>query len=95
MFLTPRPYKCLIPSITLNNHTFNSNFLNKNFIDILSKQRIPVEEQVAKDLIEKLDVRNLDKNTNLKEILYSVVDAITKTYNKNYAKGLTEEKMMN
>ena len=63
------------------------------FVDILSKQRIPIKEEVANELIEKLDTRNIDRNTSLKEILYSVVDAITKTYNKNYAKGLTEQKM--
>ena len=49
------------------------------FIDILSKQRIPINEDIAQDLVEKLDVRNFDKNTNLKEVLYNVVDAITKT----------------
>ena len=63
------------------------------FVDILSKHRIPIKEEISKDLIDKLDVRNIDRNTSLKDILYSVVDAITKTYNKNYAKGLTEEKM--
>ena len=63
------------------------------FIDILSKQRIPIKDEIANELIEKLDVRNLDKNTSLKDVLYSVVDAITKTYNRNYTKGMTEEKM--
>ena len=63
------------------------------FIDILSKQRIPIKKEISDELIEKLDVRNIDKNTSLKDVLYSVVDAITKTYNKNYKKGLTEEKM--
>ena len=63
------------------------------FIDILSKQRIPIKEDIANELIEKLDTRNLDRNTSLKDVLYNVVDAITKTYNKNYTKGLTEEKM--
>ena len=63
------------------------------FVDILSKQRIPIKKEISDELIEKLDIRNIDKNTSLKEVLYSVVDAITKTYNKNYTKGLTEEKM--
>lgn len=63
------------------------------FVDILSKQRIPIKKEISDDLIEKLDIRNLDRNTSLKDVLYSVVDAITKTYNKNYSKGLTEEKM--
>lgn len=63
------------------------------FIDILSKQKIPINKEISDELIEKLDIRNLDRNTSLKSVLYSVVDSITKTYNKNYAKGLTEEKM--
>ena len=63
------------------------------FVDILSKQRIPIKKEISDELIEKLDLRNLDRNTSLKDVLYSVVDAITKTYNKNYTKGLTEEKM--
>ncbi len=63
------------------------------FVDILSKQRIPIKKEISDELIQKLDLRNLDRNTSLKDVLYSVVDAITKTYNRNYAKGLTEEKM--
>ena len=63
------------------------------FVDILSKQRIPIKEEIANELIERLDVRNLDRNTSLKEVLYSVVDSITKTYNRHYIKGQTEEKM--
>ena len=63
------------------------------FIDILSKQRIPIDEEISEDLIQKLDTRNIDRNTSLKDVLYSVVDVITKTYNKNYTKGTTEEKM--
>lgn len=63
------------------------------FIDILSKQRIPIDKEISSELIQKLDTRNIDRNTSLKDVLYSVVDDITKTYNKNYIKGLTEEKM--
>lgn len=63
------------------------------FIDILSKQKIPIKDEISHELIEKLDVRNIDKSTSLKDVLYSVVDAITKTYNKYYTKGLTKTKM--
>lgn len=63
------------------------------FVDILSKQRIPVPEEVAKELSEKLDRAAL-AGKNAKDVLYSVVDMISKTYNLMHQTGETKSKLI-
>lgn len=63
------------------------------FIDILSKRRIPVPQDVALELSSKLSNVSV-QNKNSKEILYSVVDMISQTYNFTHQTGATKSKLL-
>lgn len=62
------------------------------FMDILSKQRIPVSKALSEEIRSKLE-RVTTSGATLKEILYSVSDTITKTYNPVYEEGATKQKV--
>lgn len=62
------------------------------FVDILSKQRIPVSKSLAEEIRSKLD-RVSTSGATVKEILYSVSDTIAKTYDPVYAEGNTKQKV--
>lgn len=65
----------------------------ETFVDILEKKRIPVNENIAMAITQKLkSVSTEDKNSN--EILYSVVDIISQTYNRMYKTGTTKSKLI-
>ncbi|MBQ3642225.1 diguanylate cyclase [bacterium] len=69
------------------------NIAVDTFLDIFAKKRIPVDENIAKSLYQKLqDIK--EENNNPKDILYSIVDTISKTYNHTYRKGTTKSKQM-
>ena len=59
------------------------------FVDILSKQRIPIEKTLSADLCKKLEDMNSPK-----EILYSVADILAKTYNPLADQGITKNKVL-
>lgn len=62
------------------------------FVDILSKKRIPISEDISEKLCKKLSQANLEDITP-KEMLYSVTDMIVKTYNPLHEKGITKSKV--
>lgn len=63
------------------------------FMDILAKKRIPVSQNISIELTEKLKkISTEDKNSN--EILYSIVDIISQTYNRMYKTGTTKSKVI-
>lgn len=63
------------------------------FMDILAKKRIPVSEETAKTIYSKLNkIKVEDKNS--KDILYSIVDIISQTYNQMYKTGTTKSKII-
>ena len=63
------------------------------FMDIIAKRRIPVDENVAKIMTNKLQkIRTEDKNSN--DVLYSIVDMISQTYNQMYKTGTTKSKLL-
>ena len=63
------------------------------FMDILAKKRIPVSDNIAMSITQKLqNVQTTDKNAN--DILYSVVDIISQTYNRMYKAGTTKSKLI-
>ncbi len=65
----------------------------ETFMDILSKKRIPVSENIALSIKQKLQrIKTEDKNSN--DILYSVVDMISQTYNQMYKPGTTKSKQL-
>lgn len=65
----------------------------ETFVDILAKKRIPVNNEVAISVMQKLQaISTSDKNSN--EILYSVVDIISQSYNKMYKTGTTKSKLI-
>jgi len=63
------------------------------FIDILSKRRIPVPDYFSQELSEKLGSASLT-GKNSKDVLYSVVDLISQTYNYMHQKGETKSKVL-
>ena len=62
------------------------------FVDILSKQRIPVSKDLAEEICNKLERVNTSGAT-LKEILYTVSDTIAQTYDPIHENGTTKQKV--
>lgn len=60
------------------------------FMDILTKQRIPVPNQIAQEVTSKLKSISISET---KSTLFSVADTLAQTYNKNYKQGLTKAKV--
>ena len=65
----------------------------ETFMDILVKKRIPVSDEVAATIQDKLDsIKAIDKNS--KDTLYNIVDIISQTYNQMYKTGTTKSKLL-
>lgn len=63
------------------------------FFDIISKQRIQIPSEIAGNILTKLNsVSVYDKSA--KEVIYSVVDIITQSYNIDYQPGSTKSKLL-
>lgn len=63
------------------------------FLDILSKHNIPLAENTMSDLREKLSAIN--EHTEMpKEVLYSVADMLTKSYNPLHEQGVVKSKVL-
>lgn len=77
----------------VNNESEWQKVAIETFMDILAKKRIPVNENIAESITQKLqNVQTTDRNIN--DILYSVVDIISQTYNKMYKTGTTKSKLL-
>lgn len=63
------------------------------FIDILSKNRIPMAKQLSKDLCLKLQAP-ANKDEVSCESLYSVADILTKLYNPMHSSGVIKNKVL-
>ena len=64
------------------------------FVDILTQHRIPFNKKVASDLIEKLQLKQNDSSgTSTQEMLFSIVDSISKSYFPLYQEGSTKNKV--
>lgn len=64
------------------------------FMHILSKQKIPVAKELSKNVSKKMQKTSVDTATNTtKEMLYSVADMLTKTYNPLHGKGTAKSKV--
>lgn len=63
------------------------------FVDILSKNRIPMAKHLSKELCSKLQApANKDEMTN--ESLYTVADVLTKLYNPMHSSGVIKNKVL-
>ena len=60
------------------------------FMDILTKQKIPIPDQIAKEITSKLKSINTSET---KSTLFSVADTLAQTYNMHYKRGLTKAKV--
>ncbi len=77
----------------LNHETDWQKIAIETFMDILSKKRIPVSDNVAQTIKQKLNkIETEDKHAN--DILYSIVDIISQTYNRMYKTGTTKSKLL-
>lgn len=63
------------------------------FMDILSRKRLPIPKNIAAELHEKL-ATSLETSSTPKEMLYSVADILSATYNPIHAKGKTKSKIL-
>lgn len=61
------------------------------FMDILTKQRIPVPSQIAQEVTSKLKAINISET---KSTLFNVADTLAQTYNKHYKQGITKAKVL-
>ena len=65
----------------------------ETFMDILVKKRIPVTDEIANEISERLErIKTIDKHS--KDTLYSIVDIISHTYNQMYKPGTTKSKLL-
>ena len=63
------------------------------FIDILSKNRVPMAQRLSKELCEKL--KNCENGgDNKQESLYMVADMLTKLYNPMHENGVVRNKVL-
>ena len=64
------------------------------FVEILDKHRIPFNTKLASELSMKLQTRQENvKGNSAQELLYSVVDTISRTYAPTHTDGITKAKM--
>ncbi len=63
------------------------------FIDILSKNRVPMAQQLSKELCEKLKNVN-NEGENKQESVYLVADMLTKLYNPMHEDGVVKNKVL-
>ena len=64
------------------------------FVDILTQHRIPFNRSLATDLIEKLQIKQQDSSgASTQEMLFSIVDSISKSYFPLYPDGSTKNKV--
>ncbi len=63
------------------------------FIDILSKNRVPMAQRLSKELCQKLKDR-ADEGENRQNSLYMVADMLTKLYNPMHENGVVRNKVL-
>lgn len=64
------------------------------FVDILTQHRIPFNRNLATDLIEKLQIKQQDSSgASTQEMLFSIVDSISKSYFPLHPDGSTKNKV--
>lgn len=60
------------------------------FMDILTKQKVPIPAKIASEITTKLKSINV---TDTKDTIFSVADTLAQIYNLHYKKGLTKQKV--
>lgn len=63
------------------------------FVQILEQHKIPFDEKTANDLTKKLQDKQGASTALTKELLFTVVDNIAKTYTPHYTEGTTKQKI--
>ncbi len=63
------------------------------FIDILSKNRVPMAQKLSKELCAKLKTAN-DEGEQKQEVLYTVADMLNKLYNPMHEQGVIKNKVL-
>lgn len=64
------------------------------FLDIVSKQRVQIPAEIAGDITARLSSVSTSSEKNAKEVIYSVVDILTQSYNSTYQSGFTKSKLL-
>lgn len=60
------------------------------FMDILTKQKVPIPNRIAKEITSKLKSIS---SMETKDTLFSVADTIAQTYNNHFKRGITKAKV--
>lgn len=78
--------------VTLANSSIETSWQEiavNTFTDILSRHNMPIPEELSADLCKKLK-----ENQSQKDILYTVADILTLTYNPLHEKGVIKSKLL-
>ncbi len=75
------------------NETNWQHLAIETFKDILEKKRIPIPKETAKIITEKLQELQLKDQTS-GDILFSIVDILSQSYNQMYKQGTTKSKLL-
>lgn len=78
---------------TKNNDKHWKELAINAFIDLLSKQKMPINKNTVKELVSKLN-ENVENANTSSDLLYFVVDSLSKTYNPMAQTGLSKEKLL-
>lgn len=89
MYLSKRNGRNRVTLAKPVNETSWQEIAVNTFTDILSKHNMPIPQELADDLCAKLK-----SNSSQKEILYSVADILTLTYNPLHSQGVVKSKVL-
>ena len=94
MYLSKQKGRNQVTLADTDNMTSWQDIAIDAFVDILTQHRIPFNKKVASDLIQKLQLKQTDSSgASTQEMLYSIVDSISKSYFPLYQEGSTKNKV--
>lgn len=89
MYLSKRNGRNRVTLAKQANETSWQEIAVNTFTDILSKHNMPIPQELSEELCAKLK-----SNSSQKEILYSVADILTLTYNPLHSTGIVKSKVL-
>ena len=94
MYMSKRNGRNRVSLATPMTETSWQDIAINTFINILSKHNIPVEDNLANELSQRLkQAHENTKQLQAKETLYSVADILTKVYNPLHENGVMKKKL--
>ena len=91
MYLSKRNGRNRVTIATPISETSWQQIAVNTFVDILSKHNIPIDENLSKELQKKLQESSNENSP--KEVLFSVADILTSSYNPLHSQGAIKSKV--